>query len=83
MRLIYITVIFFVLTSFVFAESRAYKGLSLDEVITAAQSHLGGRVLNASTVKRDGRTVHSVKILTESGRVKRYTVDVESGHLLD
>ena len=52
---------------------------SLDEAVSDARDRYNGRVLSAETHRRNGRESHRIRILTNDGRVKRLTIDAESG----
>ena len=54
-------------------------GISLDEAVAQARQRHKGKVLSAETIRVDGRKVHSIKILTKDGRVKRTRIDAGSG----
>jgi uncharacterized membrane protein YkoI len=51
------------------------RGLSLDQAVSQVRRDTGGRVLSAETVRRDGRSVHRIKILTPENRVRVFYVD--------
>lgn len=55
------------------------NGVSLDQAVEGVRSRTGARVLNADTVSRDGGRVHSLRILTPQGRVKRMEIDGSTG----
>ncbi len=57
-------------------------GVSLDEAVEIVRKRYGGRVINASTRKDDGRKVHVIKILSDEGRVRTVRVDAQSGNLM-
>ena len=42
---------------------------SLDRAVEGVRSRTGGRVLSADTVRRDGRPIYDIKVLTNDGRV--------------
>ena len=52
---------------------------SLDQAVEEARSRFPGRVLSAETQRQGGRESHSIRILTDDGRVKRLRIDAESG----
>ena len=53
--------------------------ISLDEAVAKARRKNKGKVLSAETIRKDGRKVHSIKILTKDGRVKRTRIDARTG----
>jgi hypothetical protein len=55
---------------------------SLDRAVEGVRSRTGGRVLSADTVRRDGRPVYDIKVLTDDGRVRRMAIDGETGEPL-
>jgi uncharacterized membrane protein YkoI len=58
----------------------ARSGTSLDDAVSEMRRQHDGRVISAETLRRrDGRSVHNIRILTPDGRVRRYQVDAESG----
>jgi len=56
----------------------ARSEVNLDMAVERARQG-GTRVLSAETVSADGRRVHVIKVLTKDGRVRRLTVDAETG----
>ncbi len=52
---------------------------SLDQAVEEARGRFPGRVLSAETQRQGGRESHSIRILTDDGRVKRLRIDAESG----
>lgn len=54
-------------------------GMSLDEAVAQARRQTDGKILSAETLRRDGRLVHRIKVLTPDGRVERLTIDAQSG----
>ena len=57
-------------------------GYSLDRAVEGVRSRTGGRVLSADTVRRDGRPIYDIKVLTNDGRVRRMAIDGETGEPL-
>lgn len=57
----------------------ADRPMSLDEAVSEARERYPGRVLSAETERRNGRTQHRIRILTDDGQVKRLRIDPESG----
>jgi uncharacterized membrane protein YkoI len=55
---------------------------SLDRAVEGVRSRTGGRVLSADTVRRDGRPIYDIKILTNDGRVRSMAIDGETGEPL-
>ncbi len=55
---------------------------SLDRAVEGVRSSTGGRVLSADTVRRDGRPIYDIKVLTNDGRVRRMAIDGETGEPL-
>ncbi len=55
------------------------RGISLEEAISRARRQPDDKILSAETVSLDGRRVHSIKILTSRGRVKRVQIDADTG----
>ena len=55
------------------------RGVSLDEAVARVRRQTKGKILSAETVAVDGRDVHRIKVLTETGRVRRLQVDARSG----
>ena len=54
---------------------------SLDSAVSRARKRSeGGRVVRAETGERNGRRIHNIRIYKD-GRVKRYRMDAETGHL--
>lgn len=52
---------------------------SLDQAVEEARGRFPGKVLSAETQRQGGRESHSIRILTDDGRVKRLRIDAESG----
>jgi len=48
---------------------------TLNEAVQQVQQQTGGRILSAQTVRQGGRSVHRIKVLTPSGRVRVIIVD--------
>lgn len=57
-------------------------GYSLDRAVEGVRSRTGGRVLSVDTVRRDGRSIYDIKVLTDDGRVRRMAIDGETGEPL-
>lgn len=56
--------------------------VSLDRAVGLVRASVDGQVISAETVRRSGRSVHRVRILTHSGRVRDVYVDVSTGVIL-
>jgi hypothetical protein len=57
--------------------------VSLDEAIREVRSRYGDvTILKARTKKRNGSRVHTIKFLTDSGRVRTVRVDADTGAIL-
>ena len=55
------------------------EGISLDEAVSRARRQTDGKILSAETVRKNGRRVHRIKVLTPDGRVRRVQIDAGSG----
>jgi uncharacterized membrane protein YkoI len=67
----------------VFARAAAEGRMSLDEAIREVRSRYGDvTILKARTKKRNGSRVHTIKFLTDSGRVRTVRVDADTGAIL-
>ena len=65
------------------ARAAAEGRVSLDEAIREVRSRYGDvTILKARTKKRNGTRVHTIKFLTDSGRVRTVRVDADSGQIL-
>ena len=65
-----------------FVEKRSHsprQGVSLDEAVSRVRQQTNGKILSAETVVVDGRSVHRIKVLTDTGRVRRLQLDANSG----
>lgn len=49
-------------------------GMSLSEAVESVRKKTDGKILSAQTKLKGGREVHYIKVLTEDGKVKTYTV---------
>jgi uncharacterized membrane protein YkoI len=56
-------------------------GISLDDAAAKVRKQTGGRVLSADTSSHRGDTVHRIKVLLPSGRVRVYLVDAVTGEM--
>ena len=67
----------------IFARAAAEGRVSLDQAIREVRSRYGDvTILKARTKKRNGSRVHTIKFLTDSGRVRTVRVDADSGQIL-
>jgi uncharacterized membrane protein YkoI len=61
-----------------FGEERIYLAQadveSLDSAVARIRNQTGGRVLSAETKNEGGVQVHYIRVLTKSGKVKRFRV---------
>jgi len=57
-------------------------GISLDQAIAKARKSDKDKVLSAETIRKDGRKIYRIKILTKDGRVKRTRIDARTGKKL-
>lgn len=55
--------------------------ISLDQAVSMVLGRYGGKVIRAESRTRDGRTIHSIKLLTDDGRVRTVQVDGETGQI--
>jgi uncharacterized membrane protein YkoI len=55
------------------------RGISLDEAVSRVRRQSDGRILSAETVRRDGRRVYRIKVLSQDGRVSRVDIDADTG----
>jgi uncharacterized membrane protein YkoI len=58
------------------------SGMSLSEAIARAQSRFPGKVVKAETKRRNGRTQHVVRIISDQGRVRTFRIDAQTGEFL-
>lgn len=61
--------------------AQANNGISLAQATRMVREQSGGQVLRAETKRDKGRTVHRIRVLTEDGRVRTFTVDAETGRI--
>jgi uncharacterized iron-regulated membrane protein len=61
--------------------AQANNGISLAQATRMVREQTGGQVLRAETKRDKGRTVHRIRVLTEDGRVRTFTVDAETGRI--
>ena len=57
-------------------------GISLDQAIAKARKSNKDKVLSAETIRKNGRKIYRIKILTKDGRVKRTRIDARTGKKL-
>jgi uncharacterized membrane protein YkoI len=55
------------------------RGISLDEAVSRVRRQSDGRILSAENVRRDGRRVYRIKVLSQDGRVSRVDIDADTG----
>jgi uncharacterized membrane protein YkoI len=55
---------------------------TLDQAVDKVRAKFGGKVIKASTRQKNGRPVHSIKILGENGRVRTVRIDGLTGEFL-
>lgn len=55
----------------------AKQGVSLEQAVAQVQRDTGGRILTAETIKRNGRSVHRIKVLLPNGNVRVVHVEAE------
>lgn len=55
--------------------ARQSSGISLEEAAEQVRQQTGGRILSAKTVKKNGRRVHRIKVLTPNHRVVIREID--------
>ncbi|MEJ2593412.1 MAG: ribosome biogenesis GTPase RsgA [Candidatus Thiodiazotropha sp.] len=53
----------------------ARGGISLDQAVEQARERTGGRVISAETREKNGHRIHSIRILTNDGKVRRLRID--------
>lgn len=56
--------------------------ISLDQAVGIAQQNVPGRVVGADTRHMQGRIIHEVRILENSGTLRIIRVDGETGRVL-
>lgn len=61
------------------AFSQDVERYTLDQAVALVKKTFGGQVLKAESTERDGRLVHQIRVLTEDGRVRTFTVDANDG----
>lgn len=70
-----------VLSAPVFA-AKPQKAMSQNQAVAIARGKAPGRVLSATTGEKGGRRVHSVRILSDDGRVRHLRIDAVTGEVL-
>jgi len=55
------------------------RGISLDEAVSRVRRQSDGRILSAETVRKNGRRVYRIKVLSQDGRVSRVDIDADTG----
>jgi len=56
--------------------------MSLDQAAAMVRRQTGGRIIKASSRTSNGRTIHSIRVLTRDGKVFTVRVDAASGRVL-
>lgn len=64
------------------SQERLEIRVSLDQAVSMVRRSSGGRVIKASTSYRNGRPVHSIRVLTDNNKVRTYRIDAVSGRNL-
>jgi uncharacterized membrane protein YkoI len=59
--------------------SNVVADVSLSQAVEQAKKRSGGQVISAETLKRDGRSVHNIRLLTKDGKVHRVRINADSG----
>lgn len=55
---------------------------TLDQAVDMVRAMYGGKVIKASTQRKEGHPVHIIKILGDDGRIQTVRVDGISGRIL-
>jgi uncharacterized iron-regulated membrane protein len=55
--------------------------VSLDQAVRMVRERSGGQVLRAETQRQNGRVVHRIRVLSDDGRVRNYSVDAQTGRI--
>ena len=67
--------------SFIPKQERSHKqrptSIDLEDAIAKVRRDTGGRVLSANTVRKNGRSVHRIKVLTDDQRVRIINVNAD------
>jgi hypothetical protein len=50
---------------------------SLDAAVKRVKKKTGGRILSAKTVNKKGKSIHHIKVLLPSGKVRVYKVNAQ------
>ncbi|HJP37657.1 MAG: PepSY domain-containing protein [Gammaproteobacteria bacterium] len=61
------------------AFSRDRERYTLDQAVALVKNSFGGQVLKAILTEQDGRQVYRIRVLTEDGRVRTFSVDAQDG----
>lgn len=59
----------------------ADKGMSLDEAVSVIRRRTGGKVVRSETVKKGGKRIHMIRVLTKDGHMRDYRVDAKTGRI--
>jgi uncharacterized membrane protein YkoI len=51
--------------------------IDLEDAISQVRRETGGRILSASTIRKNGRNVHRIKVLTSDNRVRIINVNAD------
>ncbi|MCK5897730.1 MAG: PepSY domain-containing protein [Methylococcales bacterium] len=79
-----VIILFFLSLTVSFAEPNvAIPALTLDQAINKLTKGTQSKVLKAKTKLISEKPIHSIRILTEKGRLKRVDIDATTGRLVD
>jgi len=59
------------------SDKQRSTSIDLEDAIARVRRDTGGRVLSASTVRNNGRSVHRIKVLTNDQRVRIINVNAD------
>ena len=62
-----------------FANDDVELPLTKDSAAHLIQQKTGGRVLSVDTDSKNGKTLYHIKVLHESGKIKIYNLDAQTG----
>ena len=80
----HVIILFFLSLTVSFAESTVtIPAVTLDQAVNKLTKGTQSKVLKAKTKLISQKTIHSIKILTEKGRVKLVDIDAKTGRLVD
>ncbi|MDP6674566.1 MAG: PepSY domain-containing protein [Gammaproteobacteria bacterium] len=63
------------------AFSQGSERYTLDQAVALVKKTFGGQVLKATSTEQEGRHVYQIRVLTEDGRVRTFTVDALDGQV--